>query len=171
MARGATFSINAHHARIVKIFSYDLICTKIILHEYYFHENLLDEKKRITVCALAEFNRQIFFVGDNFLIYNIHSTPSLSHTHTHTLSLTHTHSLSHTHTQPPENVNQTVFDHHDYYTSTFFAPGPAADALWRDLSQETGVEEVDQSGISDLHLVYEVMENVIIVLGSNTSRG
>ena len=45
MARDATFSINAHHARIVKIFSYNLICTKIILHEDYFYENLLYEKK------------------------------------------------------------------------------------------------------------------------------
>ena len=53
MARGATFSISAHHARIVKIFSYNSISTKIILHEYYFHENLLDEKKRITVTVAA----------------------------------------------------------------------------------------------------------------------
>ncbi len=38
-----------HHARLVKIFSFNLILTKIILLKYFFYEKLLDEKKRIMV--------------------------------------------------------------------------------------------------------------------------
>ena len=87
----------------------------------------------------------------------------LSHTHTHTHTLTHTHTHSRTHTQPTGNMNQTISDHHDYYTSTFHGPGAAADALWLDLSQEAQAEEVDESGISDLYLFYEVMGNATIV--------
>ena len=32
-ARGAISSINAHHRRLVKLFSFNLVCPKIILHE------------------------------------------------------------------------------------------------------------------------------------------
>ena len=43
--RGAISSINAHHTRLVKLFSFNLVCAKIILREYFFDENLLDEIK------------------------------------------------------------------------------------------------------------------------------
>jgi len=36
MAHGVTFSINAHHTRLVKLFSFNLICMKIIKHKYCF---------------------------------------------------------------------------------------------------------------------------------------
>ena len=42
-------SINAHHTRLVKLFLLNLVCAKKILHEFFFDENLLDEKKRITL--------------------------------------------------------------------------------------------------------------------------
>ena len=48
-ARGAISSINAHHTRLVKLFSSNLVCLKIILCEYFCDENLLGEK--ITVSS------------------------------------------------------------------------------------------------------------------------
>ena len=48
-ARGAISSTNAHHTRLVELFSFNLVCLKIVLREYFFYEILLDEKKRITV--------------------------------------------------------------------------------------------------------------------------
>ena len=44
-ARGVVSSINAHHMRLVKLFSFNLVCPKIILCEYFFDEILLDKKK------------------------------------------------------------------------------------------------------------------------------
>ena len=35
-ACGAISSINAHHTRLVKLFSFNLVCPKIILREYFF---------------------------------------------------------------------------------------------------------------------------------------
>ena len=46
-AHGAVSSINAHHKQLVKLFSFNLVCLKIILREYFFDEILVDEKKRI----------------------------------------------------------------------------------------------------------------------------
>ena len=36
-------NFNAHHTRLVKLFSFNFICPKITLREYFFYENLLDE--------------------------------------------------------------------------------------------------------------------------------
>ena len=36
LARGAISSINAHHMRLVKLFSFNLVCPKIILREYFW---------------------------------------------------------------------------------------------------------------------------------------
>ena len=44
-ARGAISSINAHHTRLVKLFSFNLVCPKIILREYFFDKIFLDKKK------------------------------------------------------------------------------------------------------------------------------
>ena len=44
-ACGAISSINAHHTQLVKLFSSNLVCAKIILHKYFFNKNSLDEKK------------------------------------------------------------------------------------------------------------------------------
>ena len=43
-ARSAISSINAH-PRLVKLFPFNLVCAKMILREYFFDENLLDEIK------------------------------------------------------------------------------------------------------------------------------
>ena len=45
LARGAISSINAHHTRLIKLFLSNLVCTKIVLREYFLDENLLDEIK------------------------------------------------------------------------------------------------------------------------------
>ena len=45
LARSAISSINAHHMRLVKLFLSNLVCAKIISCEYFYDENLLDEKK------------------------------------------------------------------------------------------------------------------------------
>ena len=36
LARAAISSINAHHTRLVKLFSFNFVCSKIILREYFF---------------------------------------------------------------------------------------------------------------------------------------
>ena len=37
------------YLRLIKLFLSNLVCVKIILHKYFYNENLLDEKKRFTV--------------------------------------------------------------------------------------------------------------------------
>ena len=46
---GAISTINAHHTRLVKLFSFKF--GKNILHKYFFDENLLDKKEWITVVS------------------------------------------------------------------------------------------------------------------------
>ena len=45
LACAAISSINAHYTRLVKLFSFNFVCPKIILRKYFFYEILLDEIK------------------------------------------------------------------------------------------------------------------------------
>ena len=49
-AHGEISSINAHHTRLIFV---QFGRPQTILSEYFFYKILLDEKKRIMVCALA----------------------------------------------------------------------------------------------------------------------
>ena len=51
-AHGVISSINAHHTRLVKLFSFNLVCPKIFLCKSIFDKILLDEKKGNTVCMM-----------------------------------------------------------------------------------------------------------------------
>ena len=49
--------------RLVKLFSFNLVCPKIILREYFFDEILLDAKKRITaLCTLMLINQALIVI-------------------------------------------------------------------------------------------------------------
>ena len=61
LARAVISSINAHHTRLVKLFSFNFVCPKIILREYFFYENLLDEiKANYGMCVYSSYDFPLF---------------------------------------------------------------------------------------------------------------
>ena len=62
LARAAISSINAHHTQLVKLFSFNFVCPKIILREYFFLRKFTRQNKselRYYQAIVMEFGVQL----------------------------------------------------------------------------------------------------------------